>query len=345
MFELNGRVIGRNSLPYVIAEISANHDGSIQRAKLAIKCAKAAGASAVKIQTYTPDTMTIDCDKSDFKVREGLWKDYSLYELYKEAYTPYEWHQELFEHARKVGITLFSTPFDETAVDLLESLNAPAYKIASFELTDIPLIKLVARCKKPIFISTGMGTLDEIEEALDSVKGTGNNDVLLFHCVSSYPAPTEQSNLTNIITLAKKFNVEVGLSDHSITNVASTVAVGLGASAIEKHFKVDESTNGPDSSFSLTSEQLKILVKECNQAWLSIGKEEFARSEVEKSSKNYRRSIYFMRDLSAGMVVREVDIRSIRPGFGLPPKFFNEIVGKKLVKDIERGDPVDWDCF
>jgi N-acetylneuraminate synthase len=345
MFKINGRRISREDPPYIIAELSANHGGSIDKAKFAIKCAKDAGASAVKIQSYTPDTMTIDCDKPDFQIKDGLWKGSSLYALYADAHTPYEWHKELFDYADETGITLFSTPFDESAVELLESLKTPAYKIASFELTDIPLIKIVGSCKKPIFMSTGMGTLEEIGEALEAAKSAGSNDILLFHCISSYPAPTDQSNLASLQTLAKEFGTEVGLSDHSLTNIASTVAIGLGACAIEKHFKADDSDSGPDSSFSLTPEQLKSLVDDCGQAWLSIGREGFERSAAEKSSKDFRRSIYFMKDLAVGDVIKDTDIRCIRPGFGLPPKYFDEIVGKKLAKNVERGDPVQLNCF
>lgn len=340
MFEIDGRKISNTEKPYIIAELSANHGGSIENAKNAIKCAKNVGASAVKIQTYTPDTMTIDSDKPDFQIHEGLWKGYSLYDLYKEAYTPFEWHEDLFEYARKVGVTIFSSPFDETSVDLLESLNAPAYKIASFELVDIPLIETVARCKKPILMSTGMANLEEIAEALEVAKTFGGGDVLLFHCISSYPTPVHDSSLANIITLKRKFGVEVGLSDHTISNLAATVAIGMGASAIEKHFKPTKDASGPDASFSITPRQLRSLISSCNDAWLSVGRGGFNRSVMEEEYRKYRRSIYFVRDLKAGMRITKADIKCIRPGFGLPPKHFKELIGKQVVNDVERGDPV-----
>jgi pseudaminic acid synthase len=345
LFEIAGCRIGKEFKPYIIAELSANHGGSIDRAKVAINCAKIAGASAVKLQTYTPDTMTIKSQKPDFQIRSGLWKGYTLYDLYKEAYTPYEWHKELFSYAREIGITIFSTPFDETAVDLLEELGTPAYKVASFELTDLVLIELMAKQNKPILISTGMGSIEEIEEAVATVQNTGNNQILLFHCISGYPIPTNESNLSNIRFLAKKFGVEVGLSDHSTNNIAATVSIGLGAVAIEKHFKIDDQDSGPDSSFSLVPDQVKSLVNDCTDAWLALGSQEFGRSKIEDSNKAFRRSLYFVKDLSKGMILTKSDLRRIRPGYGLKPKFFNELIGKTLVKDVERGDPVKLDCF
>jgi N-acetylneuraminate synthase len=345
MIQINNRKIGESFYPYIIAELSANHGGSIERAKQSILAAKKAGVDAVKIQSYTPDTMTIDCDKEDFQIKEGLWKGTSLYNLYREAFTPYEWHKELFEYAAKIELTLFSTPFDESAVDLLEALDTPAYKIASFELTDLPLIEYIAKRNKPILISTGMGSLDEIEEAITTIKSCGNDQILMFHCISSYPAPTDQSHLLNIKLLASKFKVEVGLSDHTISGIASAVSIGLGVVAIEKHFKLDNDDCGPDASFSLLPAQLKELVEDSKQAWLAVGSKKFARSQVEKSNTIFRRSLYFVKDLSKGEVVTESDIRRIRPGYGLPPKYFKEIVGKKLIKSVERGDSVQWDCF
>lgn len=345
MFEINKRKIGCKFQPYIIAELSANHNGSIERAKDAIKAAKHAGASAVKIQTYTPDTMTINSYKSDFFIQDGPWKGRQLYELYKEAFTPFEWHEELFRYAANIGITLFSTPFDESAVDLLESLGTPAYKIASFELTDLPLIGYIAKKNKPILMSTGMGSLNEIREAVEVVKKFGNEQLLLFHCVSSYPAPTQQSRLSNIKLLSKEFDVEVGLSDHSISNIASTVAIALGAVAIEKHFKLNERSLGPDSNFSLVPDQFSALVKDCKQAWLAIGPQEFSRAEVEKNNMKFRRSLYFVKNLMKGSTVTKYDVRRIRPGHGLAPKFYDEIIGKTLKENVEIGDPVTWSCF
>ena len=345
LFEVNGIKIGKGFEPYIIAELSANHGGSIERAKASISAAKKAGVSAVKIQSYTPDTMTIESDKSDFQIKEGLWKGNSLYSLYAGAYTPFEWHKELFDYAKGIGVTIFSTPFDESAVDLLESLHVAAYKIASFELTDLPLIEYVAKKQKPMFMSTGMASIEEITEAVKTVNQCGNHQLLLFHCISSYPAATEESNLSNIILLEEEFGVQVGLSDHTISNVASIAAVVMGAVAIEKHFKLDGDDCGPDSSFSLDPGQLLALVEDCNQAKLAMGAKGFSRSDSEESNRTFRRSLYFVKDLCQGEIVTESDIRRIRPGYGLPPKFFNKIVGKTLIKSVERGDSVQWDCF
>lgn len=343
--KISGVKIGQNEPPYIVAELSANHGGSIDIAKQSIKLAKESGASAVKIQTYTPDTMTIKSSKSDFLISDGLWKGYTLYDLYNEAYTPFEWHKELFKYARECDITLFSSPFDETAVDLLQELNAPAYKIASFELIDLPLIKRAAECGKPLLMSTGMASISEVRDALDTALNHGNGEVLLFHCITSYPAPLHESNLKNIEFLRDEFGVEVGLSDHTLSNLAPTVSIGLGASMIEKHFKLAESSIGPDSSFSLTPNQLRLLVEDCNDAWASLGKKGFNRSVVEESSRKYRRSLYFMKDLKKGTIIQTSDIRAIRPGNGISPKFTDKIIGKTLGIDVERGDPVLFEFF
>ena len=345
MFQINGRKIGEAVKPYIIAEMSANHSGSIDRAKATIKAAKDCGADAVKLQTYTADTMTIECSKKDFQIQEGLWKGYSLYELYQEASTPFEWHDELFRFASNIGITIFSTPFDESAVELLDSLSTPAFKIASFELVDLPLIKSIAGRHKPILMSTGMGTLEEIAEALEVIKSTGNSQILLFHCVSSYPAPTKQSNLRNIKFLKKEFDIEIGLSDHTISNLAATTSIGLGACAIEKHFKLDGKDEGPDSSFSLSPSQFKSLVHECYEAWAALGSMSFSRPEVEKENTRFRRSLYFVKDLKKGAHVSIDNVRRIRPGYGLPPRFLSDIIGRILEHDVERGDPVSWENF
>ena len=342
---IDGIKIGQNEAPYIVAELSANHGGSIDTAKQSIKLAKESGASAVKIQTYTPDTMTIKSSKSDFLITDGLWKGYTLYDLYKEAYTPFEWHDQLFQYARELDITLFSSPFDETAVDLLQGLNAPAYKIASFELIDLPLIRRAAECGKPLLMSTGMASISEVREALDVALKYGSGEVLLFHCISSYPAPLHASNLKNIEFLRNEFDVEVGLSDHTLTNLASTVAIGLGASMIEKHFKPTDTATGPDVSFSLTPNQLSLLVTDCNDAWASLGQKGFNRSIAEEGARKYRRSLYFMKDLKKGVIIQPSDIRAIRPGNGISPKFTNEIIGKCLSTDVERGDPVMFDAF
>lgn len=342
---INGRTISSGQEPYVIAELSANHGGSIERAKQSIKAAADCGVAAVKIQTYTPDTMTIASDKPDFKIKGGLWDGYSLYDLYGEAYTPFEWHRELFEYASRVGITLFSTPFDESAVDLLESLNTPAYKIASFELTDLPLIRYVAKQNKPMLLSTGMGSLEEIEEAIQAIRAVGDNDILLFHCISSYPAPTEDSNLANLTFMKDRFGVEVGLSDHTTNNLAAIMAMGLGAVAIEKHFKLDEDDCGPDASFSLTPGQLRSLVQDTRTAWLAAGTPGFHRPDVEGDNLVFRRSLYFVRDLKGGETITESHVRRIRPGYGLKPKYQSEIIGRTVVRDVERGEAVTWSCL
>lgn len=342
MFEINGTAIGDGNKPYVIAELSANHGGSLQRAKASILAAKRCGANAVKIQTYSPDTMTIDTDKSDFIIKAGLWKGYNLYQLYKEAHTPYEWHASLFEYAKKIGITIFSTPFDETAVDLLEKLKSPAYKIASFEITDIPLIKYVAKKKKPIFISTGMASIEEIGEALNACNDEDNKDILLFHCISNYPAELSDSKLGDIRYLSKFFRVKVGLSDHTISNTASVLAIALGAQAIEKHFKLDNNDCGPDSSFSILPQQLKSLCQECNIAYQAVLSNKLERPSSEKENKKFRRSIYFVNNLKSGELITEKDVKRIRPGNGLDPKYFNDIIGKRVLHDVYRADPVSW---
>ena len=345
MIVISGRQISENHTPYVIAEISANHNGSIERAKQSIEMAAKAGADAIKIQTYNADTMTIDCHSDDFIVKGGLWNGYKLYDLYTEAHTPYEWHQELFKFSKQLGITLFSTPFDETAVDLLESLDTPAYKIASFELTDLPLISYVAKLKKPMLMSTGMATQDEIAEALECARSFGCNSLLLFHCISSYPAPIEHANLKFIQKLKREFGITVGLSDHTIGNVAATTAIALGASAIEKHFTISRSDKSPDSEFSIEPEELKNLVKDVKEAWLSLGQGDLIRPKAEDNSRVFRRSLYFVSDLKSGSVIKPDDVRRIRPGFGISPKFYNDVIGKVTVRDIKRGQAVDWDMI
>ena len=339
---IDGKKIDDYHKPYLVAELSANHGGSIERAKQSIRAAAKTGISAVKIQSYTPDSMTIKCKKKDFFITEGLWAGSQLYDLYKNAHTPYEWHKELFDCAIKENITLFSTPFDENAVDLLEDLNVPAFKIASFEITDIPLIKYIAKKNKPILLSTGMSSLEEIDEALKSIRKISDQDILLFHCISSYPTPTSESNLSNIKFLKDKFGLQVGLSDHTTDNLAATVAIGIGAVAIEKHFKLDENECGPDSSFSLNIEELIKLVSTCNNAWEAKGQIAFNRSNLEKDNLIFRRSIYFVKDLKKGEIIKKDDIKRIRPGYGLKPKYFNDLIGKVVNKDVERGDPVKW---
>lgn len=342
MFTVNKRHIGKGCRPFIIAEVSANHGGSIQRAKDTILAAKNSGADAVKIQSYTPDTMTINSNKDDFLINDGLWKGYSLFQLYKEAHTPFEWHGELFEFAKSCGTLLFSTPFDETAVDLLNKLDTPAFKIASFELTDLYLVEYAASKGKPMFMSTGMANADEIGEAIEACYKTGNRDLLLFHCISEYPAELTASHLGDIPYIAKHFSVEVGLSDHTVSNLASVLAVAVGASAIEKHFKLDEQDRGPDATFSILPEQMKSLCEDCSKAFDAVKSNKLAREESELTSKKFRRSLYFVRNIKKGHRIREKDIRRIRPGYGLEPKYFDSIIGRKVCCDVVRGTPVSF---
>jgi pseudaminic acid synthase len=339
------KAIGAGQPPYIIAELSANHNGSIERALETIDAAKRCGADAIKLQTYTPDTMTIDCDLPGFMIEGGPWNGYKLYDLYRDAHTPYEWHSVLFEHARRIGITIFSSPFDESAVDLLESLSAPAYKIASFEITDLPLIRYVAGTGKPMIMSTGMASEEEISDAVETARSAGCAELILLHCISSYPAPINQANLLQIPVLAKRFDVVAGLSDHTLGTTAAVAAVALGASVIEKHFTLSRSDKGPDSDFSLEPEDLRRLCETARDAWSAIGATGFRRQEAEGGSRIFRRSIYFIRDLPEGAILGRNDIRRIRPGLGLPPKHFDELIGRQLRTDVKRGTPVSWDVF
>ena len=307
--------------------------------------AKRCGASAIKLQTYTADTMTIDCDAPDFMIKGGLWDGFKLYDLYKWAQTPFEWHQAMFEYARKLGITVFSTPFDESAVDLLESLGAPAYKIASFENTDLPLIQYIAKTGKPIIMSTGMASEAEIAEAVETARQSGCRDLVLLHCISSYPTPINQANIRQVAELGRRFNVVPGLSDHTLGTTASVVAVSLGACVIEKHFTFSRADKGPDSDFSMEPEELTRLCQETYDAWQALGQASFERQPVEAASKVFRRSIYFVRDLPAGSVVEPQDIRRIRPGMGLAPKYFETLLGKRLKVAVQRGTPTNWNQF
>lgn len=342
---INGREIGPNHPPYIIAELSANHNGNIERAFDTIRAAHDQGAHAVKIQSYTADTMTIDCDSEEFMIRGGLWDGYKLYDLYKWAETPFEWHKALFEYAASIGITLFSTPFDETAVDLLESLNAPAYKIASFEATDLPLIRYIASKGKPVIMSTGMCTEEEIQEAVDTARGAGCKDLVLLHCISSYPAPLNQANLLQMPNLAARFKSIPGLSDHTLGTTASVAAVALGACVIEKHFTLSREDKGPDSEFSIEPEELKRLCQDALDAWSSLGHAGFERQKAEKGNKRYRRSIYFVRDMKAGQRITQADVRRIRPGYGLPPKHLEELFGRAVNEDVNRGTAVKWELL
>ncbi len=327
----------------MVAELSANHNGNIERAFEIIKSARDSGADAIKIQTYTADTMTLDCDSKDFIIDDGLWKGRTLYELYKWAETPYEWHKEIFDYANKIGITCFSTPFDETAVDLLEDLNTPAYKVASFEIIDIPLLRYIATTRKPIIISTGMANLEEITEAVEVVKECGCTDIALLHCISSYPAPLEQSNLKVIEDLRNKFNLTVGLSDHTMGVIASVTSVALGASIIEKHFTLDRTDKGPDSDFSIEPNELSDLCKLSKDAWKALGKADYRIKDAESNNIKYRRSIYVVKDMSPGDVITRENIRRVRPGYGIMPKHFDSVIGKSVNRKIQKGQPLKWD--
>lgn len=342
---IDGRAIGPDQPPYIIAELSANHNGSLARALQTIDAAHQAGADAVKLQTYTADTMTIDCDREEFMVKGGLWDGYKLYDLYRWAETPFEWHRAMFEHARKLGITVFSTPFDESAVDLLEQLNTPAYKIASFENTDLPLIRYVAKTGKPIIMSTGMAMKEEIAEAVDVARSAGCKELSLLHCISSYPAPMDQANIRQLSELGERFGAVPGLSDHTLGTTAAVAAAALGACVIEKHFTLSREDKGPDSEFSIEPDELMRLCQDTHDAWLALGQVGYDRQPVEEGSKMFRRSIYFVRDLQAGSVIGSEDIRRIRPGMGLAPKHFDELLGKKLKVAVQRGTPSNWDLF
>lgn len=342
---INGRDIGVNYQPYVIAEMSANHNGNIDNAYKIIDIAKVAGADAVKMQTYTADTITIDSDMPDFQLTEGLWAGRSLYQLYREAFTPWEWHKPLFDYANKLGITTFSSPFDNTAVDLLEDLNAPAYKVASFEAVDLPLIKYVASTGKPVIISTGMADAEEIGGAIEAAREGGCKELAILHCVSGYPAPAKDYNLRTVLDMQERFSLPVGLSDHTLDNVTAVASVALGACIIEKHVTLDRSGGGPDDSFSLEPEELKQLCAGAKTAWESLGVVDYGRKSSEKDNVKFRRSLYIVKDSKAGEIITENNIKSIRPGYGIAPKHYDNIIGKVLAKDVKRGTAVSWDML
>jgi N-acetylneuraminate synthase len=335
-----GRRIAIDQPPYIIAEMSANHNGSIENAFKIIEAAKQSGADAVKIQTYRPDTITLNCDSEDFRIHGGLWDGRTLYELYEEAHMPWHWHAPLFEHARKQGITIFSSPFDNTAVDLLEDLNAPAYKIASFEAVDLSLIKYVASTGKPMIISTGMADAQEIQEAIDAAREGGCKELAILHCVSGYPAPAEDYNLRTIPDLIARFGLVTGLSDHTLDNTTAITSVAMGASIIEKHFTLSRSGGGPDDSFSLEPAELAALCKDSKTAWVALGKVDYGRKSSEQGNVKFRRSLYFVKDLKAGDVITADAVRSVRPGFGAAPKLLNVILGKRVLSPTSANDPV-----
>ena len=340
---IGGQKIGPGHPPFVICEISANHNGNINRAFDLIDEAAKTGCSAIKLQTYTADTMTIDHDSDEFKIKDGLWEGYNLYELYEEAHTPLDWHKAIFDRAKSKEVQIFSTPFDETAADFLDNLGVPAFKIASFELTDIPLIEHVAKKQKPIIVSTGMGNLQEIALAVETIRNTGNEDIILLHCVSSYPAPIEQSNVATVKHLSETFDVVSGLSDHTLSNAASISAIALGGSVIEKHFTIDRTEGGPDSAFSLEPREFSMLCNECHNAWQAVGRPDYTIKQSEVINLKFRRSIYFVKDLKAGEIISLDSVRVIRPGYGLSPVEIRNIIGRKVKFDVKRGTPVKHD--
>lgn len=337
------RRIAADSPPYVIAEMSANHNGRLENALRIIDAAKAAGASAVKLQTYRPDTITLDSASEEFVIRGGLWDGRTLYDLYREAHMPWAWHAPLFEHAREVGITIFSSPFDTTAVDLLEGLNAPAYKIASFEAVDLPLIRYVASTKKPMIISTGLASAEEIQEAVDTARGAGCEQLALLHCVSGYPAPAADYNLRTIPDMIERYGTVVGLSDHTLDNTTAIASVALGAAIIEKHFTLDRNGGGPDDSFSMQPEDLAALCAGARTAWEALGRVDYGLKSSERGNLKFRRSLYYVKDLKAGDLVTTDSVRSVRPGYGAAPKHLDSIIGKRVRQAVAANTPVNLD--
>ncbi|WP_044410341.1 pseudaminic acid synthase [Thiomicrospira microaerophila] len=337
-----GRKIGPNQPPYIIAEMSANHNGDIQRAFDIISMAKRSGADAVKLQTYKPDTITYNSTAEDFMIRGGLWDGRNLYELYQSAYMPWEWHKPLFEFARQLDITLFSSPFDNTAVDLLEDLNAPAYKIASFEAIDLPLIEYVAQTGKPMIISTGMANQDEIAEAIATARDAGCRELAILHCVSGYPAPASDYNLKTLVDMQRRFAVPVGLSDHTLDNTTAIASVVLGGCIIEKHVTLDREGGSADDAFSLEEADLKSLCANAKTAWQALGKVDYGLQSSEKANIKFRRSLYFVKDILKGEVISAEHIKSIRPGYGLVPKYTKQVIGKIALLDIQAGTAVKW---
>lgn len=340
---IDGRGIGEGFAPFVIAEMSANHNGNLNTALRIIEEAKKAGADAVKIQTYRPDTITLKSDLPDFQITDGLWAGRTLYDLYEWAHTPWDWHKPLFEHARKLGITIFSSPFDKTAVDLLEDLDAPAYKIASFEVVDLPLIKYVASTGKPMIISTGMADAAEIAEAVEAARRGGGQELALLHCVSGYPAPAKDYNLRTIPDMIRHFGLVTGLSDHTLDNTTAIASVALGASIIEKHFTLNRNGGGPDDSFSQDPAELADLCRGVRTAWEALGQVDYGLKSSEQINVKFRRSLYFTQDIREGELVVAESVRSVRPGYGLSPKYLDKIVGKRAASNIKKNTPVQWD--
>jgi len=331
---------------YIIAELSANHNGSLQTALDTIKAAREIGANCIKLQTYTADTLTLDCDKEDFIIKGGtLWDGKTMYDLYKESYTPWEWHEALFRYAREIGIDIFSSPFDKTAVDFLEQFEPSAYKIASFEITDYELIRYTASKGRPIIISTGIATIDEIQDAVDICRSEGNNDIVLLKCTSAYPATLEDANLLTITNLAETFGVISGFSDHTLGSTAPIVAATLGAKVIEKHFILDKSIGGADADFSLDKEEFTQMIQAVRDTEKLLGKVDYTMTERKKKSRQFSRSLYVVEDIKKGEVITEKNVRSVRPGYGLHPRYLKDVLGKKAVKNLEVGIACHWELF
>lgn len=339
--------IGINHPPFIIAEMSGNHNQSLERALAIVTAAKEAGAHAIKLQTYTADTLTIDCDREEFCIRDekSLWKGETLYSLYQKAYTPWHWHKPIFEHARNIGIIPFSTPFDESAVDFLEELGNPCYKIASFENIDLPLIKKVASTGKPLIISTGMADLAELAETVETARSAGCRELILLKCTSSYPAEPTDSNLQTIPHLGQMFGCEVGLSDHTLGIGVALASIALGATVVEKHFTLSRNEGGVDAAFSIEPDEMAALVAESKGAWQALGGVSYGPTEAEKRSLQFRRSLYIAKDMRKGERLTVENLRSIRPGFGLKPKYYELCLGKKIVKDVSKGTPLTWDLL
>lgn len=342
-----GRLIGQNQKPFIIAEMSGNHNQSLEKALQIVEAAAAAGVDALKLQTYTADTMTLNIDEGEFFINnpENLWKGQSYYQLYQEAYTPWEWHEPIFKRCQELGLIAFSSPFDETAVDFLETLNVPCYKIASFENTDIPLIEKAAATGKPLIISTGMATVAELDESVRAARNAGCKEIILLKCTSTYPSTPENSNLLTLPHMREMFQCEVGLSDHTMGIGVGVASVVLGATVIEKHFTTSRSEGGTDAAFSMEPEEMKALVLETERAWQSIGRISYGPTEAEKPSLKDRRSLYVTEDIKAGEVLSKGNIRAIRPGFGLPPKHLKKVLGKTARVDIKKGTPLSWDLL
>lgn len=346
-FRIGNYTIGRDHPPFIIAEMSGNHNQSLERALKIVEAAAKAGAHAVKLQTYTADTMTLNVDSEDFQIhdKDNLWNGRSLYDLYQEAHTPWEWHEPIFNRCKELGLLVFSTPFDESAVDFLESLSVPCYKIASFENTDIPLIKKVASTGKPLIISTGMASVAELDETVRTAREYGANNIVLLKCTSTYPASPENSNIMTIPHMRDLFQCEVGLSDHTMGVGVAVASVALGATVIEKHFTLSRAEGGVDSAFSMEPDEMALLVSETRKAWEALGQIKYGATEKEKKSLQFRRSIYASKDIRAGEPLTEENIRIVRPGFGLAPKYYELLIGKKLNKDIHKGTPISWDLL